>query len=79
MIAALAGITNAPPGTITLIVALFFLSGLQLLFLGVLGEYVTAIHRQARGGAIVVERETLNLGAAPGASPAPREEKPENG
>jgi glycosyltransferase involved in cell wall biosynthesis len=63
LIAALVGITSAPAGTITMIVALFFLSGLQLLFLGVLGEYVTSIHRQSRGGAIVVERETLNLEA----------------
>ena len=61
-IAALFDLTSAPPGIITLIVALFFMSGLQLLFLGVLGEYVTSIHRQAKGGPMVVERETLNIG-----------------
>ena len=34
------------PGISTLIVAVFFFSGIQLLFLGVVGEYVSAIHSQ---------------------------------
>lgn len=55
------GFATAPRGTITLIVSLFFLSGVQMLFLGILGEFVTTIHRQSRGGPVVVERETLNL------------------
>jgi len=61
VIAYLLGLVSAPAGTVTIIAALFFLSGMQLLFLGVLGEYVGAIHRQSRGGPIVVERETINL------------------
>lgn len=40
----------APRGVTTIIVSLFFLSGIQLLFIGVLGEYVTSIHSQVRGG-----------------------------
>ena len=64
-IAALAGLTEAPRGTITLIVSLFFLQGVQLVFLGVLGEYVTSIHRQSRGGPVVVERELINLSPRP--------------
>ena len=63
----------APRGTMTVIVALFFLSGLQLLFVGVLGEYVTTIHRQVRGGPMVVERETLNLGAGASGADQPAE------
>ncbi|MDE2184665.1 MAG: glycosyltransferase [Alphaproteobacteria bacterium] len=51
----------APPGIATLIVALFFFSGVQLLFIGLLGEYVGAIHTQVRQGAIVIERERINL------------------
>ena len=51
----------APAGTATLIVALFFFSGVQLFFTGLLGEYVAAIHQQVRRGAHVVERETLNI------------------
>ena len=34
------------PGISTLIVAIFFFSGVQLLFLGIIGEYIAAIHRQ---------------------------------
>jgi len=51
----------SPPGIATLIVALFFLSGLQLALLGVLGEYISAIHFQVRQGDIVVERELINM------------------
>lgn len=60
-IAWLLGLAEAPRGTLTIIVSLFFLSGVQLLFLGILGEFVTTIHRQVRGGATVVERERINL------------------
>jgi hypothetical protein len=45
----------------TIIVALFLLSGVQLFFIGILGEYVTSIHAQVRGGPGVVERERLNI------------------
>lgn len=51
----------APPGIATLIVALFFLSGVQLALLGVLGEYISAIHFQVRQGDVVVERELINM------------------
>jgi glycosyltransferase involved in cell wall biosynthesis len=51
----------APPGTATLIVAIFFFGGVQLLFLGVIGEYVSAIHSQVRKRPLVVERELINL------------------
>lgn len=53
--------TSAPRGTYTLIASLFFLSGLQLLFIGILGEYVTSIHKQVRSGQMVVEREVINF------------------
>ena len=52
---------TAPAGTHTIIVALFFFSGVQLMFIGILGEYITAIHAQVRRGPIVVEREKLNI------------------
>ncbi|WP_201838708.1 glycosyltransferase family 2 protein [Microvirga zambiensis] len=51
----------APPGIMTVIVSLFFLSGVQLAFIGMLGEYVTSIHAQVRRGPIVIERETINI------------------
>jgi len=50
-----------PRGTTTIIVALFFLSGIQLLFIGMLGEYVIAIQAQVRGGPLVIERERINV------------------
>ena len=51
----------APRGTMTIIVALFFLSGIQLIFIGMLGEYVTSLHSQLRGGPLVIEREKINI------------------
>ena len=53
----------APPGVTTIISAIFFLSAVQLIFIGVLGEYVTSIHAQVRRRPLVVERERLNIGA----------------
>lgn len=53
--------TLAPPGIPTLIVALFFFAGLQLFFLGMLGEYVLAIFGQVRGRPLVYERERMNF------------------
>lgn len=60
----------APRGTMTLIVALFFLSGLQLAFMGILGEYVTSIHAQVRKRPLVVERERINMGRDEAENPA---------
>lgn len=51
----------APRGTATMIVSLFFLSGIQLTFIGMLGEYVTSIHSQVRRRPLVVERERINV------------------
>jgi polyisoprenyl-phosphate glycosyltransferase len=50
-----------PPGIPTLIVALFFFSGVQLFFFGVLGEYVSAVHFQVRKRPLVIERERINF------------------
>jgi glycosyltransferase involved in cell wall biosynthesis len=51
----------APRGTPTIIVAVCFLSGIQLIFIGLVGEYITSIHAQVRGGPLVVERERINI------------------
>jgi glycosyltransferase involved in cell wall biosynthesis len=51
----------APRGTATIIVALFFLTGIQLIFMGILGEYVTSLHAETRGGPLVVEAERINI------------------
>ena len=51
----------APRGVTSLVVGLFFLTGVQLFFTGVLGEYVTSIHNQVRRGPLVIERERINI------------------
>ncbi len=51
----------AQAGIATLIVAVFFFSGLQLFFFGVLGEYISAIHFQVRKRPLVIERERINV------------------
>lgn len=60
-----------PRGITTLIVAVFFLSGIQLFFIGMLGEYVTSIHSQVRGGPMVIERERLNVAGGEAGVAAP--------
>lgn len=50
-----------PQGIPTIIVSIFFFSGVQLMFIGMLGEYITAIHAQVRRGPVVVERERINI------------------
>jgi polyisoprenyl-phosphate glycosyltransferase len=60
----------APAGTQTIIIALFFFSGVQLMFIGMMGEYITAIHSQVRRGPMVVERERINFDPPTGPSDA---------
>ncbi len=51
----------APHGIITLVVAVFFFSGIQLLFIGIIGEYIAAIHSQVRQGFYLTEQELVNF------------------
>lgn len=51
----------AQPGIPTLIVSLFFFSGVQLFFAGIIGEYLGAIHAQVRKRPMVIERERINF------------------
>ncbi len=51
----------AAPGMTTLIVALFFFSGVILFALGVMGEYISAIHFQVRKKPLVIEQERINF------------------
>jgi len=52
---------TAPRGITTVLVAVLFLAGVQIAFIGMLGEYVTAIHAQVRRGPAVVEQELINI------------------
>lgn len=46
----------APPGMSTAIIGIFFLFGIVFIFMGLMGEYIAAIHSQVRRGPSVVER-----------------------
>jgi len=49
------------PGMSALVVAIFFFGGLQLFFLGLLGEYILSIHGQVRRLPKVFDRQKINL------------------
>ncbi|MEA2935932.1 MAG: polyisoprenyl-phosphate glycosyltransferase [Variibacter sp.] len=55
----------ADPGIMTLIVAMFFFGGVQLFFMGMIGEYVLAIYGQVREKPVVFERERINFDVQP--------------
>lgn len=54
---------QAPGATTTIFFVLFF-SGIQLLFLGILGEYIAAIHAQVRRKPFVIVEEKINFDRA---------------
>ena len=49
-------------GLAPLIIGMFFFSSVQLIFLGIVGEYVGAIHTQVLKRPLVVEKERINFG-----------------
>ena len=48
-------------GTAPLVIGMFFLGSIQLVFMGMLGEYVGAIHTQVQRRPLAVERERVNF------------------
>lgn len=48
-------------GLAPLVIGLFFFSSVQLIFLGIVGEYVGAIHTQVLKRPLVVEKERINF------------------
>jgi hypothetical protein len=48
-------------GTAPVVVGLFFIGSVQLFFIGVLGEYIGAIHTKVTKRPLVVERERINF------------------
>jgi dolichol-phosphate mannosyltransferase len=53
---------KGPPGWTSLIVGLFFLLGVQFIFIGILGEYVGRIFIQIKGRPLFVIEEELGFG-----------------
>lgn len=50
-----------PLGIAPVIIGLFFLFGIQLVFIGILGEYIASIHTHVQQRPIVVEKERINF------------------
>lgn len=48
-------------GTAPMLIGIFFLASVQMVFLGVLGEYIGAIHTQVLKRPLVVEKERINF------------------
>lgn len=48
-------------GIAPLIISLFFFSSVQLFFIGILGEYIGAIHTQVQKRPLVIEKERINF------------------
>ena len=53
-------------GTAPLVIGIFFFSSVQLMSVGILGEYIGAIHTQVQKRPLVVERERINFECEPG-------------
>jgi glycosyltransferase involved in cell wall biosynthesis len=52
---------SLPVGAAPLVIGLFFFSSVQLFFIGILGEYIGAIHTQVLKRPLVVEKERINF------------------
>lgn len=50
-----------PMGIAPIMIGLFFLLGMQMLFIGILGEYIGAIHTYVQRRPVVVEKERINF------------------
>lgn len=50
-----------PIGSAPIVIGLFFLFGVQLFFIGILGEYIASIHGYVQNRPIVVEKERINF------------------
>jgi glycosyltransferase involved in cell wall biosynthesis len=48
-------------GAAPLIIGVFFFSSVQLFFIGIIGEYIGAIHTQVRKRPLVIEKERVNF------------------
>jgi glycosyltransferase involved in cell wall biosynthesis len=48
-------------GIAPMVIGIFFFSSVQLFFIGIIGEYIGAIHTQVRKRPLVVEKERINF------------------
>lgn len=65
LVAKLAFWDNFALGMAPLVIGMFFLGSVQLFFIGILGEYIGAIHTQVTKRPLVIEKERVNFDDAP--------------
>jgi hypothetical protein len=53
-------------GIAPVVIGIFFLNSIVLVFMGILGEYVGAIHTQVQKRPYAIERERINFEYEPG-------------
>ena len=58
--------SNFSVGIAPLVIGMFLMGSLQLLFVGIIGEYIGQIHTLVQRRPLVVEQERLNFQHAPG-------------
>ena len=56
---------NFPLGIAPLIIGMFFLGGIQLVFIGLIGEYVITINERQKNKPLVIEKERINFDDRP--------------
>ena len=52
---------NFEMGVAPLIIGFFFVSSIQLLFIGIIGEYIASIYTQVKNQPLVIEKERINF------------------
>ena len=52
---------NFPAGNAPTVIGLFFFASVQLLFIGILGEYIGSIHTLVQKRPMVIEKERINF------------------
>ncbi len=55
-------------GTAPIVIGMFFLGAVQLIFLGIIGEYILSMNQRIMNRPLVVEQERINFDDAPGSA-----------
>ena len=52
---------NFQAGTAPMVIGIFFFASVQLIFIGIIGEYIGAIYTQVKQRPLVIEKERINF------------------
>ena len=52
---------NFPIGIAPLVIGMFFLGAIQLIFIGIIGEYILMINKRQKNNPLVIEKERINF------------------